>query len=751
MKIFILCFSLVLNLNSPVFATATEQTVFDSKWNYSPLITRTDADSSVKMKLFKRVFWINNNEVPIAETSFTYLKNPKEKTNLDELAKKIQKAFGIESFVITGEDNQLKIEGFYKKINRFIRIDLKSENNNVIIVTTFIRNGFKQNLDPEINELHSVLLSYNGKDIEEKTTWTNWFKQFILKDASAAGIDYMSLFSGSNISLPPSVTGSGSSSSLTPSINFNISTTGLQNSTDNLTNQVGATNLQLGNANTNWAGTNIRLGDANTQLGNANGNWAGTNIQLGNANTQLGNANGNWAGTNAQIGNANQNWAGSNTQIQAANANLADFNKQYGNMNTNWAESNKLLAQMMDPNHMAKVGFYTAAGAALGAVAVNLAVEGVSAGISFLHELFTGAKKKKLEWEDFEKAMGLWDNQLSDLLKMEQAVDAYLAAFEFFEGKNLSNDYLKQLTDAMRDMRFDRDLFTEKFKDQSLDVSCRKLFHNAADELDQKVKEYDEIIKFATKNNLSINSGANYFCNQLKELQRRILAAENQMQDIRLKILLAENQFYGKQEKVLEIRDEKMDDINGKLAKTISEKNKYDQVVTNRLKDQHKVNKDEWVSQCLDGKNDQGAKINLEFKGSFLGGIFTHFKRKALCGDAFETISKDQLAREQISIDTLSAEEQLRKGLTLKTNSYVDMKLSEEQMNWMARLHVDAYCFQFAHQSASKIPAKCSEYPELLYSMSLSKGHEKAKKAYDSKCQDRYLKGIQKLAQDAPK
>ena len=76
-------------------------------------------------------------------------------------------------------------------------------------------------------------------------------------------------------------------------------------------------------------------------------------------------------------------------------------------MNTNWAESNKMLALVMDPNHMAKVAFYTAAGTALGGVAVNLAIQGVSEGISFLHELFTGTKKKKLEWEDFEKANGL--------------------------------------------------------------------------------------------------------------------------------------------------------------------------------------------------------------------------------------------------------------------------------------------------------------------------------------------------------
>ncbi|NOT78323.1 MAG: hypothetical protein HOP07_04900 [Bacteriovoracaceae bacterium] len=746
MKSMFFCLVLILNLTFPAFAIETSQDVFNSKWNYTPLLSQTENESTLQMKLFKRVFWINKTEIPIAETTFTFLKNPKEKTMLLDLGKNIQKSFGTVGFIVSGDESNVLVEGHYKKINRFIKIHLKLKDNNVTIVSSFIRSGFKKNLDMEIDELHSVLLSYNGDSVD-KTSWINQFQKFIIKDANAAGIDYKSIFSSSNISMPPSSLGTPSPSL----INFNLSTTGLQESTDNLTNQIGATNTQLGNANVNWAGTNLRLGDANS-------NWSGTNMRLGDANTQLGNANNNWAGTNlrlgdanTQLGNANTNWASTNTQIQAANANLADFNKQYGSMNTNWAESNKLLGKMMDPNHMAKVGFYTAAGAALGAVTVNLAVEGVSAGISFLHELFTGSKKKKLEWEDFEKAMSLWDNQLSYLVKMEQAVDSYLAAFDFFDGKNLSNYYLKQLTDAMRDMRFDRDLFTEKFKDQSLDVSCRKVFHSAADELDQKIKEYDEIIKFATKNNLSINGGANYFCNQLKELQRKILSAENQMQDIRLKILLAENQFYGKQETELESRDDKMEDINGKLSKTIQSKNKYDQVISERQSEKEKAGKDEWVDSCLDGKNDQGAKINAEFKGSFLGGIFTHFKRKSLCNTAFENISKQELARSQKSLDILSAEEEMRKSLKLKTNSYVDMKLSEEQMSWMARLHIDAYCFQFAHQSSEKIPAKCNEYPELLYSMSLSKGHEKAKRAYDSKCQDRYLQGIKRIAQDAAK
>lgn len=746
----------VFNSIAPGVAAVLDQQEFASSWNYTPLVKRTAGTSELQMKLFKKTMWFGKTEVPVVETTFTFLKNPQEKTNLSQLALTIQKTFG-KTIQLKTNGHSYKLEGPFKKLNRQVKIDLKEEENRVLIVTSFIRLGFNRNVNAEVEELHKTLLTYRGESTETKTSWLNWIKQFVIKEAHAEGLKLGNLLNSSN-----------STSSPTPGFSFNLDTSGLQNSVETLNTTIGNTNTQLGNANLNWGNTNVQLGNSNTnwnntnvQLGNANTNWNNTNTQLGNfnnnlnnTNVQLGNANNNWNNTNTELANFNNNLNNTNVQLGNANTNwnntnaqMAEANKNMEGFNTNWAESNKLMAKMLDPNHMAKVAFYTAAGAALGGVAVNLAIQGVSAGISFLHELFTGAKKKKLEWEDLEKAMSVWDTQLNDLVKLEQAVDAYLAAFEFFEGKGLNNDYVKQLSDSMRDMRFDRDLFMEKFKDQALPTACRKIYYSAADELDQKLKEYERVLQFAEKNNIkgSSESGAGYFCNQLKELQRRILSAENLMQDLRLKILMAENQFYSKQSDGLENRDEKMEEVNDRLDKTLKEKKKYDEKVVDRLKETHEANKTAFIEACLDGKNEQGEKINKEHKGIF-GGIFSHFKRKELCGNEYEKVSKDLIARDSKNVETIKAEEEFRKDLSLKANNYVDMKLSEEQMSWMTRLHTDAYCFQFAHQGEDKIPKKCREFPELLYSMSMSKGYEKAKAAYDNKCQDRYLKGLRSLA-----
>ncbi|MBC7713119.1 MAG: hypothetical protein H7177_07255 [Rhizobacter sp.] len=761
MKTSLLIFALIINSSLPVLMAAdiskvnlsTSMDVFKSKWSFTPLLIKTEGESKVHTKMFKRQMWIESTPVDIADTTFVYLENPKKdedpkKNELSYIAQAMKKSFG-KDMKVTGSGSDYNVEGKFEKINRYIKVNLVKKDNYVLIITTFARLGLYNKLQSEIEELHETLATYNGK--LSTPPKTSWYKSLFVSDAQAAGLDLSSIFGGSNTNTGSGLGGlsynlTGNFTDLTNSVN------GLNNNVTKFNTSLDNTNMQMGTANTNWAGTNTQLGGFNTnwagtnaQIGAANTNWANTNVQLGNANT-------NWAASNAQadklntnLAVSNQNWADTNAEAAKANATAAKFADEAKGMNTNWAESNKILAQAMDPNHMAKVAFYTAAGAALGGVAVNLAIQGVSEGIGFLVEMFTGAKKKKLEWDDFEKAMNAWDNQLNDLVKMEQAVDNYLAAFDFFEGKNLGNDYVKQLQVATRDMRFDRDMFMEKFKNQNMDVSCRKVYYDAADELDQKVKEYDKIIMFATNNNMSIkNQGANYFCSQLKELQRKILGAETQMQDLRLKILVAENQYYGKQSDELDKRDKDIDKVNDRIKDTLAEKKLYDDKVMERVKEAHKQTKNDWLSACMDGKNEQGLAIKEELSKTFA--LIAYFKKKSRCSDAFAGVEETLKKRDEDAVRRIASEDELRKTLVVKSNNTVEMKLSEEQMSWMSRVHMDAYCYQFAHGDAAKMPKKCSEFPELLYSMSLSKGYEKAKRAYDNKCEDRYLSGLKSLA-----
>jgi hypothetical protein len=732
MKIAAIIFSLVLNLNSVKAQDLGLKSDINRNWSYTPMFTKTDKNSVLKVKMFKRYLWIDQKPIQVAETNFTYLKNPQEKIDIKSLSETIKKSFPIKTLTAHPITDGIELEGHWEKINRYIKMDLIKKGDTFIVVTTFARFGLSKALMPEVNELHSLLKEFDENKIPKTS-----FIDFFIPEAYAAGFnpaDLSAFLGGSNVN-----TGAGTNNfsggnlgTITTNNNVNVSGTVSTNST------IGVSS----NVNTNWSNTNNNIGSINT---NVNNNWNNTNISLDKMGTD---ANKNWADSNAKMGDTNTNWAETNSKLgeatkvmdkqgKAANANWAKSNDM---VNTNWAESNKIAAQMMDPNHMAKLAFYTAAGAALGGITMNLAVEGVTAGISYLYELFTGTKKKKLGWEDFQKAISSWDDQLSDLVKLEQIVDEFIGAFDFFSDKTMDNNYLKNLNIAMRDMRFDRDMMMEQFKNGDLAVACRKVLYNAADELDQKLKEYDKITQFAAKHNISGNSNDNYFCSQLKELQRKLLGAETQMQDLRLAILKAENQFYDKSTDSKELREKNVDEVNDNVAKTIKRRQEYNLAASESLKVSFEKDRDVWVSACVEGDNPEGKKIK-----SAIDNRFTHFiKAKAMCRTVFDGSHK-LLDREEEGQKVFAAENKLRSDLKLNNNDIVDVKLSEEQMNWLTRIHVDAFCYQYAHGDASKVPAKCKEFPEMLYSMDLSKGYEKAKGAYKNRCEERYLGGIQKL------
>ena len=762
---------------------------FNQNWSYSPTHTRTDKNSVIKIKMFKRYLWINQHPIQISEANFTFLKNPQEKIDLKNLSEKIIKSFPHKILNAHQISNGIEISGNWKKMNRFIKIDLIKKENNFIIVTSFTRAGLAKAMMPELNQLHSFLKTYTENGNQKSTTFIN----FLLPQANAQEFSVPSLntiFNNANMTTGPSSNnlmpagnpltlggnplGLGNSSlgtingtmtlNTSSEINKNWSGTngalnGLGNNVENLNNNlangIGVLDKQGSDLNNNLAnGIGVldkQSSDLNNNVTNgisvfdkqgnaANKNWGKTNGILdkqGNA------ANKNWEKTNDIIDkqgtDANKNWDKSNKNWEKTNEIM---DRQGTDANKNWAETNKLTAKLVDTNYLLKMAYYTAAGAALGSITMNLALEGVTAGISYLYELFTGERKKQLEWQDFQQAMQVWDTQLNDLVKMEQIVDEFILAFAFFGDKNISNDYIQNLTYVMRDMRFDRDILMEQFKNEDLTLSCRHLIYNTADEIDQKLKEYDKIILFSNKNNISTDKNQNYFCQQLKELQRKILSAETQMQDLRLAILKAESQFY---EKNLDSRDKRKDNadqINDNINDTIENREDYNESSDEVLTEAFEVERDTWVSSCVEAENKEGIKIKNDIDNRFVH----FFVAKGQCKTAFDKTHsiKD---RKVIGQKIFKEENKLRQKLTINNNDKIDIALSDEQMNWLTRLHMDAYCYQFAHENPSDIPIKCIKFPELLYSMNMSKGYDKANKAYENKCEDRYLSGLQKLTE----
>ncbi len=749
----IFSFVCLITLSIKNLQARENQEIFKRNWNFSPLIVRSEDKSRIHTKIFKRQMWIGKIPMTIADTSLVFLENPKKdqdqsKNEIFNIAENIKKTFG-QRMIISGDRNNLIVEGPFEKINRYIKITLIKNPSSVSVISSFVRLGFYKKIDSEIAELHLALSKYDGKlQKEKKTSWYNGIQ--IINDAHAQvmGLDLFELIDGQNVNTDQSTNLFSSSSSGNSFEEINTNIGALSNSLQETNTSIGQLTNQTEIANTNWANTNVEMTRANDtaeriadEAVTANRNWVNTNAEITKANE-----------TAEKFADeavaANTNWANTNEEIGRANDTAEKFADEAKAVNTNWAESNKILAKTLNPQHMAKVAFYTAAGAALGGVAVNLAVQGVSEGISFLHELFTGEKQKKLEWSDFEKAIAAWDTQLNDLVKMEQIVDNLLGAFDFFEGKKLGNDYLKQLTMATREMKFDKEEFLEKSRDKNLDQECRKTYFFAAEELDQKIKEYENIIDFMKKNNLSgIGDSETFFCSQIKQLQKRILDAETQMQDLRLKILVAENQFYKKQREAIDKRDKDLNKSNSKLSKTLKEKNKYEEKIEKRVKKDQVSNRNLWLASCMKGQNEQGKAIKEEFSKTFF--IFSHFKRKSRCKEEFEKVALRVYGIDDKEDGIITAEEELRRTLDLRANTSVEMKQSKEQISWLSKIHMDAYCYQFSHKKIP-LPKKCRDFPETLYSLSLSRGYNKASEAYKNKCEARYVSGLMNLVKDDP-
>jgi hypothetical protein len=118
MKSILIITSFLINTLTPVFAFDYELSEFNSKWNYSPLIENKEGDKVLQMKLFKRVMFVGQYQLPIIETTFTFVKNKDDQSSLSTIAHSIQNALDKKSTITVLNDHQIVVAGKFSKINR---------------------------------------------------------------------------------------------------------------------------------------------------------------------------------------------------------------------------------------------------------------------------------------------------------------------------------------------------------------------------------------------------------------------------------------------------------------------------------------------------------------------------------------------------------------------------------------------------------------------------------------------------------
>ena len=347
--------SLFINHLYATTATVVDYPIIKSinrHWSHSPLFERQNHNSKIKIKLFQRVLWVGNSPVQVAQTNFTYLTNPQEKVDLKQLNETMLKSFPKGVLRSKQISNGYRLEGEWKQINRMLKIDIIKKNNDFMTVTTLYRPSISRSFTAELEEFHSLLKSYEENPVV-KTSYIN----LLINDLQAAPttVDLTGLTTLLTTTNPTSGT--------TPLVDAqtalgNGSGLGIGGITDK-----GMTNL--GNGMSDLGTSLAPLAPAIDHQASATNNMADalreTNITINRQGDQANKtALAISAETNATINR--QGDQANKTALAISAETNATTNRQGDAFNKNYAETNRIAALALNPDHMAKLAFYTAAG-----------------------------------------------------------------------------------------------------------------------------------------------------------------------------------------------------------------------------------------------------------------------------------------------------------------------------------------------------------------------------------------------------
>jgi hypothetical protein len=355
------------------------------------------------------------------------------------------------------------------------------------------------------------------------------------------------------------------------------------------------------------------LGDTNVQLNVANQNWGNTNVQLGEANA-------NWANSNAQMGEANKNWAETNQQMKEYQDILNGFKDQAAKtsdmVDKNWKDTNKIasdylttLKDMSRPEKLALAAGATAAGAVLGATAMNMAISGVKWGITEIGRLISGYYKEKKHQErlaEFKQAREMYYKSKTAIDSLESSVDGFIQVFEKANLSKMPMDTilsqlarLKLLKESELKIKHEKlDELTRKRLDGTSDDKCEMQLNALADDMPKLQSLVDAIDSMSKQLKTSENAGK--ACQDIRLAIGKLIEAEMDLELSRREMVNALSSYIEdmrrKQVQVAEL-DDKMNSgkDDKRLDKTMGKTKK---TVNSQAKDQISDARDHFVDQC---------------------------------------------------------------------------------------------------------------------------------------------------------
>lgn len=586
MRLFVFLALLILPLSH---AIAADKPDFYLKWMKHPI----ESSGPAKMQLIQRI-------VPVAKGKYfsigeiTLMEVPKEKGfTVDSLQKDIQTAMGFKSWRTRTVGKAKVFEQIWPEARKFYRLYVLEDKDTIRMSIATFRMAYGRSLYLESEVMQRLFISEKKKsydfanDLFARLNQT--ISHWIMPSANAQiPISWDNLLGGAG-----SV----------------IDTTSIDQLLSGIHSMQGT-----------LADTNTQISGVNANIAVANQHWGDTNVQLGNANTQLAAVNQNWAGTNGQLNTANQNWAQTNQQLKDYQNILSGIKDQAAQtsqmVDQNWKDTNKIASEylstmkdMTRPEKLALMAGATAAGAALGATAVNLAVSGVKWGITEIGRLISGYYKEKKHQErlaEFKQARELYYKSKSSIDSLEASVDGFI---QIFETANLSKMPMDQVLTQLNRLKLlkESELKVKKEKLDSLTLkridgvsnkSCDLQYHSLGEELPQLQSLVDSIS--AMTKQLKSAEGTAGACQDISMAISKLIEAEMDLELSRREMVNALSSYI----EDLRRKQVKVDDLDDELNRGKDDKRidqsirKAKSTVGKQAQDQIAAARENFMDEC---------------------------------------------------------------------------------------------------------------------------------------------------------
>lgn len=663
-------------------SSMADLTTFQKNWIYSKSKTQQFRDGKVTIKQFTRLTKFQNNVWPISQTTYLFNTNKTNESPLD-IFKTITKNFPNQKWESKIKDGNVSGTSYWKGLNRIHAIFIGKYDNGFLITSSLIRVGYKDIVFNELKSLHRALNSYHSSNK------FSFIPSIINKVYANSFLDLEQILGNEN-------------NPIVGDTQMGIAPGGVI--------QVGGTidhNHTLNIDQTQFETLSSDLKNATNTLNTSNAEIAKVNQTVNNLNTTL------------------------NESANTLNSSVEQVTDSVNDMG-------KVLEKFTDAGHMAKVGFATGAGTALGAILVNTGIDLLASGIDVIKEWITGEKEDIENWENFNKARKNWESLRKQSSVIEKTVDNFLTQINMLDLLPESNeqmDVFQSLEKYLYIKEFEAEQFKRNSENEKLSLNCREAQYIRFKKLDTWIKNVEKLVEHNKAQGLGQYQHNDLFiCTQIQHFLKKLADVEMQMQNYRYYFLRAQDQYYEKLAEDFEVISEKVAEINDE---------DYEEDVINAYNDSLETmmdsKKEEFITDCR--KDPKKYKIpSREFDSSTNKNKWILSRCNSRYSEIYSDIHKKEVATRTGAKQQAQANEQ-NKNITLKSPDLTYLRVLQSNKMWFDRIRVEQECAEIIMSAAkSQAAIDCQKGNASLFSMEDS--FKKLRNKYQDKSCDLLIQDL---------